>query len=258
MHPKLITIGSFFIPTYGFFLFIGVLLALFLAKNLAKKEGIDGTRVVDMAISVLIFSFIGSKVLLLFTDLSYLKSFENFWSLIRSGGVFFGGLLTGIFVAIYYIKKYNFPLGPLSDIYGLCIPLAHFFGRLGCFSAGCCWGKPCYLPWAVEFKNTFASEYVGVPLYIPLHPTQLYEALFLLILFLVLRFYFYNKRIFKGQIFLLYVLSYSFFRFFIEFLRDDPRGFIFNIISTSQFFSITGFLVAIFFYVRNYKKIKNR
>jgi len=258
MYPKLISIDGFFIPTYGFFLFLGVVLSLFIGKSLAKKEGLDGEKVVDMAISVLIFSFIGSKVLLLFTDFSYLKSLESFWALLRSGGVFFGGLVTGLIVAFYYIKKYNFPLGPLSDIYGICIPFAHFFGRLGCFSAGCCWGKPCSLPWAVKFKNEFASEYVGVPLNIPIHPTQIYEAIFLLFLFLILRLYFYNKRIFKGQIFLLYVLFYSFFRFFIEFLRDDPRGFIFNIVTTSQFFSIIGFFVATFFYVKYYKKAKNR
>lgn len=258
MYPKLISFNGFFIPTYGFFLFLGVVLALFMGKKLAKKEGLDGEKVVDMAISILIFSFLGSKVLLLFTDFSYLSSWEGIWALLRSGGVFYGGLLVGFLVAFYYIKKYKFPLGPLSDIYGICIPLAHFFGRLGCFFAGCCWGKPCFLPWAVTFKNTFSGENMGVPLNVPIHPTQLYEAIFLLTLFFVLNFYFYKRRTFKGQIFLLYIFFYSIFRFFIEFLRDDPRGYIFNLISTSQLFSIFGFIFSIALYVRNYKKIKSR
>lgn len=256
MYPKLITFDGFFIPTYGFFLFFGITLALIFAKKLSKKEGLDGNKVVDMGISVLIFSFIGSKIFLLFTDFSYLKSLEGIWALLRSGGVFWGGLLVGILVVLFYLKKHKFPLGPLSDIYGICIPLAHFFGRIGCFSAGCCWGKPCNLPWAIVFKNPFVFEYVGTPLFIPLHPTQIYEALFLLTLFFILYFYFYKKRIFKGQVFLLYILFYSFFRFFIEFIRDDPRGYIFSL-STSQFISILSFIIAFYLYVRNYKKIQS-
>lgn len=257
MYPKLISFNGFFIPTYGFLLFIGVVLALLLGKKLAKMEGLDGEKVVDMAISLLIFSFLGSKILLLFTDFSYLSSWEGFWALIRSGGVFYGGLIFGFMVALFYIKKYKFPLGPLADIYGISIPFAHFFGRLGCFFAGCCWGKPCTLPWAVTFKNPFTGENMGTPLNQPIHPTQLYEALFLLFLFLILLFYFYKRRKFKGQIFLLYVFFYSIFRFFIEYLRDDPRGYLFQLISTSQFLSIIGIIFSIILYVRNYKKVKN-
>ncbi|MEJ5166176.1 MAG: prolipoprotein diacylglyceryl transferase [Thermoanaerobaculia bacterium] len=257
MYPKLISFDGFFIPTYGFFLFTGVVLALLLGKKLAKMEGLDGEKVVDMAISILIFSFLGSKILLLFTDFSYLSSWEGIWALLRSGGVFYGGLVFGFLVALFYIKKYKFPLGPLADIYGICIPFAHFFGRLGCFFAGCCWGKSCSLPWAVTFKNTFTGENMGTPLNQPLHPTQLYEAFFLLFLFFILRLYFYRRRIFKGQVFLLYVLFYAIFRFFIEFLRDDPRGYVFDLISTSQFFSIIAFIFSIFLYARNYKKSKN-
>lgn len=257
MYPKLISFDGFFIPTYGFFIFMGVVFALFLGKKLAKMEGLDGEKVVDMAISVLIFSFLGSKILLLFTDFSYLSSWEAFWALIRSAGVFYGGLVLGFLVALFYIKKYKFPLGPLADIYGICIPFAHFFGRLGCFSAGCCWGKPCTLPWAVTFKNPFTGENMGTPLNQPLHPTQLYEAIFLFFLFLILIFYFYKRRKFKGQVFLTYVFFYSIFRFFIEFLRDDPRGYIFNLISTSQFISIIAIIFSIILYARNYKKVKN-
>ncbi len=258
MHPKLISFDGFILPTYGFFLFLGVLFALILGKRLAKKEGLDGDKVIDMAISILIFSFIGSKIFLLLTDFSYLKSWQGLWDLLRSAGVFYGGLIFGFLVGFYYMMKYKFPLGPLADIYGIYIPLAHFFGRLGCFFAGCCWGKPCNLPWAITFKDSFANENMGTPLDVPLHPTQLYEASFLLFLFLFLKFYFYKRKIFKGQVFLLYVLSYSFFRFFIEFLRDDPRGFIFNFLSTSQFIATISIIFSIYLYARNLKKIHNR
>lgn len=253
MFPKLISFNGFFIPTYGFLVLIGIIFSLLIGKKIAKKEGLDPNKIIDMAISIIIFSFIGSKIFLIFTDFSYLKSLKNFIWLLRSGGVFFGGLIAGVLTAFYYLKKYNLPLWKVSDIFGIGIPFAHFFGRIGCFSAGCCWGKPCSLPWGVVFKNEFSGEYMGVPLNVKIHPTQLYEAFFLFFLFLFLFFYLYKKRKFYGQIFLSYIILYSFFRFFIEFLRDDPRGY-FLIFSTSQWISIFAFFTSIFFYARKNKE----
>jgi phosphatidylglycerol:prolipoprotein diacylglycerol transferase len=119
------------------------------------------------------------------------------------------------------------------------VALGHAIGRLGCFSSGCCWGKPTALPWGVTFTDPYAHEMFGVPLGVPLHPTQLYEAAAeaLIFTFLMRR---WKKRAFDGQIVALYLALYGAARLLIELVRDDPdRGFLFGgLLSTSQFIAL--------------------
>jgi len=254
MLPKLLPIGGFFIPTYGLLVMTGVFLALLLAKRLANRSGRNGAQVFDLGVSIVIAGLIGSKALLIVTDPEFLKSWDNAWLLLRSGGVFYGGVLFGTAAAWYYLRKYALPFWPVADILGTGIPLAHFFGRLGCFAAGCCWGRECALPWAVTFTNADAHALTGVPLDVPLHPTQIYEALFLAALFgfVYLRF---PRRRFDGQIFLTYVILYAAFRFGVEFLRGDPRGSVLGVLSTSQAIAVGAFLAAVILYVLRSKTV---
>ena len=251
MFPKILPIGHFFIPAYGLLVMTGVFLALWTAKRLANRSGMNGEQVFDLGVSIVIAGLIGSKALLIVTDRTFLQSWDNAWMLLRSGGVFYGGVLFGTAAAWYYFRKYKLPFWRTVDILGTGVPLAHFFGRLGCFAAGCCWGRECSLPWAVTFTSADAHALTGVPLDVPLHPTQLYEALFLAVLFgfLYLR---YPGRRFDGQIFLSYAILYAAFRFCIEFLRGDPRGSLFGVLSTSQAIAAGVFLAASTFYaIRN-------
>jgi phosphatidylglycerol:prolipoprotein diacylglycerol transferase len=251
MFPKLLPIGHFFIPAYGLLVMTGVFLALLMAKRLARRSGMNGEQIFDLGVSIVIAGLIGSKALLIVTDPEFLKSWSNAWLLLRSGGVFYGGILFGTAAAWYYLHKYKLPFWPTTDVLGTGVPLAHFFGRLGCFAAGCCWGRECSLPWAVTFTDPEARALTGVPLDVPVHPTQIYEALFLAVLFglLYLRF---PKRRFDGQIFLTYVILYAAFRFCLEFLRGDPRGSLFGVLSTSQAIAAGAFLAAAILYaVRN-------
>jgi phosphatidylglycerol:prolipoprotein diacylglycerol transferase len=134
-----------------------------------------------------------------------------------------------------------------ADSLSMGLSIGQMFGRIGCFLAGCCWGKACPtgFPFGVTFTNPEAAEQVGTPLNVLLHPSQLYEAFGMLAIFLILR-YTFNKRRFEGQQFFLYLLFYSVLRFTVEFFRGDPRGTVFNgLLSTSQFISLIVFVASI-------------
>ena len=129
------------------------------------------------------------------------------------------------------------PFWTTCDVFAPGIALGHVTGRLGCFAAGCCYGKPTNVPWAIIFTNPLAAANVGTPLGIPLHPTQLYEAGAELLILIVLLATERRGRPFPGRTFWLYMLLYAVSRYIIEFFRGDPRGVIFGI-STSQFISL--------------------
>jgi len=253
VFPKLIEIGPFFIPSYGFFVALGVFVSLLVAKLRARKEGMDGVKVFDTGLSIVIASFIGSKIALVFVyPGDFFRSFSSFISLIRSGGVFYGGFIAGVITAILLIRKARFPIWTLGDVYGAALPIGQAIGRIGCFMAGCCWGKSCSLPWAVTFTNPFAHEITGVPLHTSLHPSQLYLSLSDLTIFFLLQLL-YTRRRFKGQIFLMYAWLYGAARFLLEFLRGDPRGTpLGGPLSTSQVVAIVVVTVSSFFLLRGY------
>ena len=161
-------------------------------------------------------------------------------------------MLFAVALAVWYARRYNLGFAPLADAYAPGLALGHAIGRLGCFSAGCCWGKPTDAAWAVTFTNPYSSDLVGVPLGIPLHPTQLYESVAEAFIFLLLV-WLWRRRRFSGQIFAAYLMLYSVARFLNEFFRNDPRGgFLFDgALSVPQAFSIALFAVAgLFFWVQ--------
>ena len=251
MHPKLIEIGNFYIPTYGFFVALGVILGVWFTLKLAAREGFSKEQIDqigNLAIYSILGGLLGSKLLLIIVDFKYyIQNPADLIYVVRSGGVYYGGLIGGLITGIYFFKKYKLPVWKVGDIAAPHIALGQFFGRLGCFSAGCCYGKQCSCGWGITFHSEFAHNVVGTPLGIPLFPTQLMHAFSNLIIFLVLRFYFYPKKKFEGQILWFYVLFYSITRFIIEFFRGDTvRGFVFGILSTSQFISLVMFFIAIF------------
>jgi phosphatidylglycerol:prolipoprotein diacylglycerol transferase len=137
--------------------------------------------------------------------------------------VFYGGLIGALAVAFWYMRKTRLPALKTADVFAPAIALGHGIGRLGCFSAGCCWGIECDRPWAVTFTSKAANELVGVPLNVPLHPTQLYEAFAEFAIFAVLW-----TRIRKahapGQVIGLYLVLYATVRFVVEFYRNHEQG----------------------------------
>jgi phosphatidylglycerol:prolipoprotein diacylglycerol transferase len=256
MYPRLFELpfsiprfGPITVYTYGVLLAAAYLLGLQLAMVRARKRNLDATRVMDLGIYIIISALIGAKLLLLVTDF---QTFRNnpaeLFSLFRSGGVFYGGLILAVAVALLYIRRVGLPLWTTCDVFAPGIALGHVVGRFGCFFAGCCYGKPTNMPWAITFKDTFAAANVGTPLNVPLHPTQLYEAgaefLILMLLLVTER----KGKPFAGRTFWLYMLLYAVSRFVIEFYRGDERGAV-GVLSTSQFISVILGPLAIFMLV---------
>src|SRR4026209_458534 len=243
MYPELFRIGSFPINTYGVFLAIAFLCAILITVKLAERDGLPRERIYDLGLWMLLASLIGSKVLMLFTEPEYGDHPLQLLSLdfLRSGGVFYGGLLGAIIAGYLLMKRYQLPWWKTADACAPGIAIGNFFGRQGCFAAGCCWGKPTTLPWGVKFTE-LGHEITGVPINTYLHPTQLYESFAMLLVFFFLLWLHKRKR-FSGQVILVYALLYSIIRFSIEFVRADPRGDILGLttltgLSTSQMISI--------------------
>ena len=268
-------VGPITIHTYGVLLVVSFLVAIIVARRLAPREDIDPDVVVDIGVYIILAALVGAKILLLVVDWEiYSRNFRNLaaegggavgqalgflgsagaylgavaqmsMSLLQAGGVFYGGFIAAILATLWYARRYGLAVWKIADIGAPAVAIGHGIGRLGCFAAGCCYGIATDLPWGVTFTDTYSGSLVGVPLNIPLHPTQLYEATTNLLLGAFLIWLFRRKQ-FDGQIFWSYVLAYAVTRFFHEFLRADPRGFLFGgAISTSQFIAIVGATIAL-------------
>ena len=238
MYPRLLELGPITVYTYGVLLAAAYLFGLQLARVRANSRGLDANRVLDLGIYIIISALVGAKLLLLITDFkSFTADPRELLTLARSGGVFYGGLIVAVVVALWYIRRVGLPLWTTCDVFAPGIALGHVVGRFGCLFAGCCYGKPTTKPWGITFTDTFAAANVGTPLGVPLHPTQLYEAgaefLILMVLLATER----KGRPFAGRTFWLYMLLYAISRFIIEFYRGDDRGTV-GMFSTSQFISI--------------------
>jgi phosphatidylglycerol:prolipoprotein diacylglycerol transferase len=243
MYPVLFHIGSFAVNTYGVFLALAFLGAIFVAVRLAERDGLPKERIYDLCLWLLISSLIGSKILMFFTEPEYREHPLELFSLdfLRSGGVFYGGLLGAVIAGYFLMKRWKLPWWKTADACAPGIALGNVLGRQGCFSAGCCWGKPTNLPWGVRFTEA-GNAITGVPIHEKLHPTQLYESFAMLIVFCFLL-WLHKRKKFSGQVILSYAVIYATVRFLIEFVRDDPRGDIFGLttltgLSTSQLIGI--------------------
>jgi len=233
-------IGPLTLHTYGALLAAAFLIGLWVAGRQARKHGLDATKLTDLAIYVLIAGLVGAKLLLLITDWAYYSANpRELFSILQSGGVFYGGLLGALPVAWWYTRRHAIDGWRAADALVPGLAIGQAIGRLGCFAAGCCYGKPTDLPWGVTFTNVYSARTVGTPLDHSLHPTQIYESLFTLAIFFGLLLVAERKR-FHGQVLLTYIGTYAIARFLVEFVRGDAaRGFLFDgALSTSQFIAI--------------------
>lgn len=222
MFPKLISIGSFVLPTYGVLVVSGLVVGLYVASRLAVREGLNRDEIYNLGVYIALAGIIGSKLALIVQERDfYLQSPSQLFSLetLQSGGVFYGGLVLAILTGIWYTRRRRLPFLKTADAFAPGIAIGHALGRLGCFSAGCCWGLPTSLPWGVTFTNPYSNEVVGVPLGVPLHPTQLYESFAEFVIFIVL-YSQYRKKQFDGQTLGWYLILYPTVRFLVEFLRS--------------------------------------
>lgn len=250
MFPRLFTIPAFdlfgrnvgplTLHSYGLLLAIAFLLGLYAAARLARRDGLDASKVTDLGVYVLIAGLLGAKLMLVVVEWGHYKlNPSEIWSLFQSGGVFYGGLLGALPVAWLLSRRFGLPGWRTADALAPGVILGQAVGRLGCFAAGCCHGRPAEVPWAVRFTDVYAARTVGTPLDTPLHPVQLYESAAAFAIFGALLWLFPRRR-FYGQLVASYALLYAVARFFLEFFRGDAsRGFVFGgSLSTSQFIAI--------------------
>lgn len=223
MFPKLVSIGSLYIPTYGVLVALGFIAALFVTLKLARRSGLPPEKITNLAVYCAIAGVLGAKLFMfLFDARYYLAHPSEIISLetLQAAGVFHGGFILALIVAVLCIRKWRLPVLRTMDAFAPGIALGQAIGRLGCFAAGCCWGKECHLPWGVRFRSDFAAP---VPLDKTLHPVQLYESAADLIIFAVL-YRRFSRSHRAGEAIGLYLVLYSIARFIIEFFREHEQA----------------------------------
>jgi len=246
MHPILLQIGSLKLYTYGLFVALGFITAIWFTKRNARFYGVPDQMISDLFFTVLISALVGARLLYVLINLNtYTDNFLDVFKIWNGGLVFFGGFLGGSLGAIVFLRIKKMDIWKTADVLAPGLALGHSVGRFGCLFAGCCYGKSCTLPFAVTFTNTNSLA----PLNIPLHPTQLYMIASNLILFFILLAIQRRKR-FNGMVFLSYIMLYSLFRSIIEFYRGDFRGtFFFDFLSLSQGIGLLVSCVALIFMI---------
>ena len=226
MFPKLISFGDFFLPSYGLLVALGFFVALQVVVKLSKRAGIDPEKATNLAIYCALTGLLGAKLLMFLFDFRlYREHPEEIFTMstLQAAGVFQGGLVLATAFAFWYMQRNRMPVLATADAFAPGVAIGHAIGRLGCFAAGCCWGAVCDRPWAVTFHNPDAYKLVGVPLNVPLHPTQLYEVAAEALLFAYL--WQRSKSPHRpGEILGLYLVISSIARFIIEFYRTHQQA----------------------------------
>lgn len=248
MHPILFKIGSFEMASYGLMTALAYGAASwYLLRRLAYIK-MDKDTFWNFIFIAFVSALVGAKLLYLIVSWpemsgSFSQKLLNAAKDFRYGFVFFGGAVTAVGVLLYYLKRKKLPVLKTADFFVVALPLGHAIGRIGCFLAGCCAGKPTSLPWGVTFTDPHslvAREYLGVPL----HPTQLYETAANLILFFALQYY-YKKPHKNGAVLAAYIIGYCLIRFVIEFFRGDFRGQYLLGMSPSQLIAAAAVLIVL-------------
>jgi phosphatidylglycerol:prolipoprotein diacylglycerol transferase len=247
MHPVLLRIGSFSLSTYGVAMALGFLVAILLGMRLARRQGISVNALLDLFFWILVSSLVGARLLFVLLNLGqYLRICtapaepRTTWQAIydctrglhlwEGGFTYFGGFIAALAVSLWYSRRHGLSFVRVADLCTPLLALGHFFGRLGCFFAGCCYGKATTSALGVPFppqslafqemvvRGTLALTAGATP---ALHPTQLYEALTELCIFAALMVVVRRKR-YHGQLLVLYLLLYPAARAMIELFRGDP------------------------------------
>jgi phosphatidylglycerol---prolipoprotein diacylglyceryl transferase len=242
VFPQLFHIGNFALPTYGFLVALGVLTGLTVITKMAPSQKIDPDDAWNLGVLVVLAAIVGAKVLLIINDFSWYAAHPSeifSLSMLQAGGVFYGGVIAALATAALYMRKHHMPALRTADLFAPGLALGHSIGRIGCFAAGCCYGKPTNHWWGVVFTNPLAAQISQTPLNVRIEPTQLFESAFEFVNFLFLWWLLRHKK-FEGQVMGAYLFLYGVWRFFIEFLRGDPdRGSMFGgAITGTQFISI--------------------
>ncbi|MCL2484840.1 MAG: prolipoprotein diacylglyceryl transferase [Endomicrobia bacterium] len=241
MYPILFSFGKVTVYTYGFFIAVGFIAAISYVSHILKqtKSGVlTRDELYNLFFGLIISAITGARILYILVNFNaFLASPLDIFKIWQGGLVYYGGFIAAIAFFILYAFKTKKSFLKMSDIVAPALALGHFFGRIGCFFAGCCYGKECALPWSVAFTNSdsLAVQHVHV------HPTQLYEAFANIALFVFLHFY-NKKKHASGMTLAFYLIIYAVMRFTVEFFRGDFRGEYYLGLSISQIISLILFI----------------
>jgi phosphatidylglycerol:prolipoprotein diacylglycerol transferase len=222
MIPVLLQIGPFPIRSYGVMIALSFAIGIWLAVRRGRSRGVDPGRITDLSIVILIASIVGARILYI---LPYWDEFAahplRVFEIWRGGLTMYGGLAGAFLASALYMRAKRMPFWKVADIVSPSVALGLALTRLGCFLNGCCFGVPTSSGWGVRFPphSAAGSEFYGVPL----HPTQLYDSLVGLGLFLLLLLL--NGRLRRdGRLFLLLIGLYGVSRFFLDRIRYYESG----------------------------------
>ena len=218
----------FFLPTYGVLVALGFLAALWITVRLAKAAELLAEAVTNLAIYCALAGLAGAKLFM------FLFNFRDYWNdpeidlhaehAAGGGSVTRAGFCWRWWWRSCICARCTCRCFETFDVFAPGIALGHAIGRLGCLAAGCCWGTECHLPWAITFSNPEANQLTGVPLNVPLHPTQLYESLAEVLDLRCFCFGGFASRTRRARSSGLYLILYSSVRFLVEFVRNHEQA----------------------------------
>lgn len=222
MFPDLFSIGPFTLHTYGLFVAIGFLAGLMVTVKIGKAEGITPQQTMDIGFVMIVAAIIGSRLMYVLMNISYyVRRPMDIFKMWQGGLVFSGGIVCVVLAVLWYTRRHQLSFWKMADMWAPAMAVGQAIGRIGCFMAGCCYGKPTGARWGVVFTDPHSLA----PLNIPLHPTQLYSSVSNFIIFFILLLL-HRKKKFDGQVFLWLLVLHSTARLFVERFRGDDRGMI--------------------------------
>ena len=230
MYNDILKIGPVTVKGYGLMIAIGFIVAIYVGEWLARKKEIDDQQIFPMAVWCLAMGFLGAKVLYCIVDFETLIKAPQL-VLTGNGFVVYGGIISGVLTGYLYCKAKKLYFLDYFDVILPSVAITQGFGRIGCFLAGCCYGRRTDSAFGVTFHH---SDFA--PNDVKLIPTQLISSAGLFILAIILINYLLRSKR-SGATGALYMILYSIGRFLIEFLRGDSRGEV-AFLSTSQFISL--------------------
>lgn len=254
MFPILFKIpifGGLSLHTYGLLVALGFLSGILWVSHESKRLNQPTDKLMDLCFYIIISAMIGSRIYyMIFEQPDFWDHPLDFFKIWEGGLVFYGGLIAAVLVSIWYFRKHHLDFWKISDIFIPGVALGHAFGRLGCFSAGCCYGKAVSesFHWGVIFPPSAESI---APVGISVYPTQLFESGAEFLIFFIL-FSFRKQKKFDGQILVLYLVLYSIARFSIDFLRGDTDRYLG--FTSAQYVSMILFSLGIIFWIVRSKK----
>jgi len=248
VHPIAFQLGPVTIHWYGVMIALAFLAGLWTATLRARRENISGEEIADVTLWLMVGAIAGARFVYVatywreqFAD----QPFREVFMIQHGGLVFYGGFIGAAIAGFIYIRWKKMPLWRTVDVLAPSVALGSVFGRIGCLLNGCCYGRPTDLPWGLAFTNPQAHEFSGTPLNIPLHPTEIYDALLNLILYGFLAWLFRRKK-FDGQIFATYLLCYAVTRSLVEYFRGDYSNLHYHLgLTPAQWISVPIFVTGL-------------